>query len=45
MDLDPADVAERIALKAITLTHFWYARGDLLGHALSWFSLLLVFIG
>jgi dolichyldiphosphatase len=45
MDLDPADVAERIALKAVTLTHVRYARGDLLGHILLWFSLLPVFIG
>lgn len=45
MDLDSADIAETIRLKAVSLTHVRYARGDLLGHALSWFSLLPVFIG
>lgn len=45
MDLDSADIAETIALKAVSLTHVRYAKGDLLGHALSWFSLLPVFIG
>lgn len=45
MDLDSEDIAESIALKAVSLTHVRYAKGDLLGHALSWFSLLPVFIG
>jgi hypothetical protein len=31
MDLDSADVAKRISLKAVTLTHVRYARDDLLG--------------
>lgn len=44
MELDAADIAETIALKAVTLTHVRYHKGDLLGHALSWFSLLPVFI-
>jgi len=44
MELDSADIAETIALKAVTLTHVRYHKGDLLGHALSWFSLLPVFI-
>ena len=42
--MDP-DIEENIALKAVTMTHVRYARGDHLGHALSWFSLLPVFIG
>lgn len=45
MDFDSADIAEQIALKAVSLTHVRYAKGDQLGHALSWASLLPVFIG
>lgn len=44
MELGSAEIAETIALKAVTLTHVRYHQGDLLGHALSWFSLLPVFI-
>lgn len=44
MGLDSADISETIALKAVSLTHVRYHKGDLLGHALSWFSLLPVFI-
>lgn len=39
------DIAEKIALKAVSLTHVRYSKGDPLGHALSWASLLPVFIG
>ena len=42
--LDSGHISETIALKAVSLTHVRYHKGDHLGHALSWFSLLPVFI-
>ncbi|KAH9541738.1 hypothetical protein CY35_14G081600 [Sphagnum magellanicum] len=38
-------MTETIILRAVTLTHVRYRKGDDLGHALAWASLLPVFIG
>ncbi|KAH9567588.1 hypothetical protein CY35_03G034900 [Sphagnum magellanicum] len=38
-------MTETIVLRAVTLTHVRYRKGDDLGHALAWASLLPVFIG
>jgi dolichyldiphosphatase len=39
------EMTETIILRAVTLTHVRYRKGDDLGHALAWASLLPVFIG
>ncbi|CAK9219784.1 unnamed protein product [Sphagnum troendelagicum] len=38
-------MTQTIVLRAVTLTHVRYRKGDDLGHALAWASLLPVFIG
>ncbi|CAM6102145.1 unnamed protein product [Calypogeia fissa] len=40
-----APIPSMTPLKAVTLTHVRYARGDSIGHLLAWASLLPVMIG